>query len=347
MKKFLALVLVLLVVVLVSTSVMATTASTNVWLKNPFLRLWNAIHNLQDQVQNVSIIQGPQGEPGPQGLPGPAGPQGLQGPAGPQGIPGECSCEISVAEFQALAARVEQLEAGGSQQDCIIDSDCDDNNICTDEVCDVLQGCTYSYNQNSCDDGNPETTNDICSAGICNGENSGGTGSSEELIITEIMYNPNAVSDTTGEWLEIYNPGSSAVNLNGWVIKDHGTDSYTINQDVFVQSNDYAVLCKNQDSTLNGGIVCDSGYSSFTLGNTNDAIILLNPDNEVIDEVAYDVSVEPWKSLNLAGYTLQLDPSHYDSIENDDGLNWCNAFDPIGTGDYGTSGIVNSDCNAG
>ncbi|MBN2051923.1 lamin tail domain-containing protein [Candidatus Woesearchaeota archaeon] len=332
MKKFLALALVLLVVAIVSTSVFATTGSTNRWLKNPFLRLWNAIHVLQDQVQNISIIEGP------------------QGPAG------ECSCSVTTADFQALTVRVQQLEAGVSGYnlpDCILDADCYDNNICTDEVCDFFQGCVYSYNQNSCDDNNPDTVNDVCNSGICSGTSSsgtgggGGTGDSGGLVITEIMYNPDAVSDTAGEWFEVYNPGSSAVNLNGWTIQDLGTDSFTFSQDVLVQPSDYAVLCKNTDNTLNGGIICDAGYSSFTLGNTADAIVILNPNNEIIDDVSYDISVDPWKILNIAGYSLQLDYSHYSATDNDDGVYWCNAFDSYGTGDYGTPGTVNSDCNAG
>jgi hypothetical protein len=186
--------------------------------------------------------------------------------------------------------------------------------------------------------------NDVCSAGICSGETGGGMGGAEELVITEIMYNPDAVSDAAGEWFEVYNPGSSPVNLNGWSIKDHGTDSFTIAEDVFVPSEGYAVLCKNKDSSLNGGIICDIGYSSFTLGNTNDAVVLLSPEDEIIDEAAYDVGVEPWKSLNKAGYSLQLDPGHYTSAENDNGIYWCNTDEPLPEGDFGTPGIINSDC---
>ncbi|MBC7237246.1 MAG: hypothetical protein H5T69_15500 [Chloroflexi bacterium] len=52
--------------------------------------------------------QGPQGEPGPQGPPGPEGPMG---PQGPQGEPGECTCPITLEEYQALLDRVAALEA--------------------------------------------------------------------------------------------------------------------------------------------------------------------------------------------------------------------------------------------
>jgi hypothetical protein len=321
MKRILGIALVCMVVALTATAVFATTGTSNAWLKNPILRLWNAIHELQAQVSSISTTPG---EPGP------------------QGPTGECSCGLTATDFQALTARVEQLEAGGQSPeylpDCLIDSDCDDNNACTDEACNPVLGCVFTNNNNACDDGNPDTINDACSASVCSGTITGGSSSSEELLVSEIMYNPNAVTDTYGEWIELYNPGADDINLNGWSIKDHGTDHFAITEDFFVPAGSYAVLCKNTDSALNGGVVCDYGYTSFALGNTADAVILVAPDSTVIDEVSYDTALEPWNSFDQAGYSLQLDPG----LES-----WCKAFEPIGSGDYGTPGYANSNCNAG
>jgi len=44
---------------------------------------------------------------------------------------------------------------------------CDDGNICTDDACDFVNGCTNTNNNNLCDDGNVCTTMDVCSGGIC------------------------------------------------------------------------------------------------------------------------------------------------------------------------------------
>jgi hypothetical protein len=238
---------------------------------------------------------------------------------------------VSLADFQALAARVESLE-GNNIPDCILESDCDDNDPCTDEACDALLGCVFTDN------------------GLCtqpgDGSGTGGTGGATgDIIITEIMYNPAIVSDTYGEWLELYNTGDSAINLNGWSMKDQGTDHYTFSEDIIIMPEEYVLLCKNTDISINGGAACDAGYSSFTLGNTADSIILASPDATIIDQASYDVSVEPWKSLNNAGYSLQLDPASHSSASNDDGTNWCNALGSYGLGDYGTPGAINSDCS--
>ncbi len=48
---------------------------------------------------------------------------------------------------------------------------CDDGNVCTDDYCDSSTGvCLNEANTNPCDDGDPCTENDICTLGVCVGE---------------------------------------------------------------------------------------------------------------------------------------------------------------------------------
>jgi hypothetical protein len=53
-------------------------------------------------------------------------------------------------------------------QPCVVDIDCDDSNVCTDEVCNA-GFCEFSDNVNSCDDGSLCTTGDVCGSGVCSG----------------------------------------------------------------------------------------------------------------------------------------------------------------------------------
>jgi MYXO-CTERM domain-containing protein len=51
---------------------------------------------------------------------------------------------------------------------CTNDAQCDDQNVCTTDVCDVAKGiCGRTNNTLSCSDGNSCTQNDVCSAGAC------------------------------------------------------------------------------------------------------------------------------------------------------------------------------------
>ena len=46
---------------------------------------------------------------------------------------------------------------------------CDDNNPCTDDVCDAQEGCQATPNAEDCDDGVGCTVKDVCNGGVCAG----------------------------------------------------------------------------------------------------------------------------------------------------------------------------------
>ena len=50
-----------------------------------------------------------------------------------------------------------------------------------------------------------------------------------DVVITEIMQNPDAVSDSYGEWVEIHNTTGSAIDIDGWTIGDGESEEHTIN----------------------------------------------------------------------------------------------------------------------
>ncbi|NIW44680.1 MAG: hypothetical protein GWN14_16030, partial [candidate division Zixibacteria bacterium] len=49
-----------------------------------------------------------------------------------------------------------------------------------------------------------------------------------DLVITEFMANPAAVLDSDGEYVEFYNNTGSAIDINGFTLRDDGTNSHTI-----------------------------------------------------------------------------------------------------------------------
>ena len=109
-----------------------------------------------------------------------------------------------------------------------------------------------------------------------------------DIIITEVMQNPDAVFDSNGEWFEVLNTTSSAIDLQGWSIYDLGSDSTTIDASVVVEAGDFAVMCRNGVSGTNGGVPCDYEYSGFLLGNSGDEIYIGLPNGTVIDFIEYD-----------------------------------------------------------
>jgi len=47
--------------------------------------------------------------------------------------------------------------------------DCNDNNVCSDDLCDKAKGCNPNFNSKACDDSNACTKGDICKFGDCEG----------------------------------------------------------------------------------------------------------------------------------------------------------------------------------
>ncbi|MCD4736183.1 MAG: lamin tail domain-containing protein, partial [Bacteroidales bacterium] len=126
---------------------------------------------------------------------------------------------------------------------------------------------------------------------VCQLEIEAETGSTvnEQLIISEIMQNPEAVIDSDGEWFEVFNPTDDDINLNGWYLKDMDYDSHQISGNVIVPSKGFVVLGIEMNVAANGNYTCDYQYDGFYMSNGEDEIILTLPDgNTVIDQVEYD-----------------------------------------------------------
>ena len=153
------------------------------------------------------------------------------------------------------------------------------------------------------------------------------------IVITEIMPNPAAVSDSYGEWFEIHNTSDSTIDIHGWMIKDGGTDNHTItnvDMSVPVMPGDYFVFVRNADSTLNGGLMADYVYSGFLLSNSEDEIILLDGTGAIVDEVHYNNS---W--VFGSGESMEI---HDLNTDNNVSENWFEATLAYGNGDLGTPG---------
>jgi len=159
------------------------------------------------------------------------------------------------------------------------------------------------------------------------------------VVITEIMADPSAVRDQTGEWLEIHNPDPNlAVNLRGWTIHEGGGGRHRFPSDLVVPAGGYIVLARNGDPAANGGIPATYQYSDIVLTNDEDSIELADGNGQVVDRVEYDAAlVFPGASANLA-------PDRLDPGANDDPDNWCRARSAMPNGDFGTPGAANDPC---
>ena len=154
------------------------------------------------------------------------------------------------------------------------------------------------------------------------------------LLLTEVMPNPNAVDDTYGEWLEIYNNASFPININGLIIKA-SSKSLTNTVDHVMQPGEYVFFCKDPQ----GGTGAVNYYgSALTLVNSNGSLQLLSSDGTtIIAEMTFTSSP--------TGASLSLDPTKMTYDLAKDPSSWCTATSVYSTGDKGTPGLANTACN--
>lgn len=169
-----------------------------------------------------------------------------------------------------------------------------------------------------------------------------------QLVITEVMKDPSAVADSAGEWIEVYNTTNVAIDIEGWALRDRGTDNVVLQNGglgIFVPAHGYLVLAANTSSATNGGVLASAGYdwNLFKLDNADDEVLLVAPGAVEVDAIDYDNGFiwpdTPGRSLSLKAGTL-------DALLNDDGNNWCHGNTPIhgASPDSGTPGAANDAC---
>ncbi|MBT4277502.1 VWA domain-containing protein [Candidatus Falkowbacteria bacterium] len=220
--------------------------------------------------------------------------------------------------------------------------ECDDGNTESDDGCSdecLLEGDPVCGNNvleqgEECDDGNTEP-GDGCDE-LCNIEEAEGANPGD-IVINEIMQNPQAVLDSNGEWFEVYNTTLQDIDLINCVMSDNDGETHTIATSLIVPSLGYAVLTKNGEESQNGGIIPDYVYSGHILSNSSDEIVLTCDDTE-IDRVEYDNGAT---FPDPSGASMILADS---SLDNNIGANWCVSSSSFGSGDLGTPGSENDTC---
>lgn len=115
-------------------------------------------------------------------------------------------------------------------------------------------------------------------------------------VFSEALPNPEG-SDTTEEWIELYNPYDEAINLTGFKLDDSdgGSSPYKLTETIPAKAY---LLISVEDSKL-------------SLNNSVDSIRLLSSNDTVLWEVAYDGPKEGWAYAVFDGdyYTWTATPT--------------------------------------
>ena len=157
------------------------------------------------------------------------------------------------------------------------------------------------------------------------------------------MYNPSALSDTEGEWFEIYNNSDQAINLVNLILGRDDANRHTITDSIVLSPGAYFVFERTGSAT---GTANSNIYGSdILLSNTGSVLSIYNEGTEtdpgaLIFSVDYGAAGFP----DLAGASISLNPDMLNPADAVLGTSWCISSSVYSTGDLGTPGMVNDSC---
>jgi hypothetical protein len=164
-----------------------------------------------------------------------------------------------------------------------------------------------------------------------------------DLLITEIMYDPSVLSDTEGEWFEIFNNSGREVNLQNLVLGRDDANSHTITDSIVLLPGEYFVFARSVTATD-----ASNSYiygSAILLPNTGAVLSIYNEatgtgPGALIFSVNYGGANFP----DGTGVSISLNPGMFSASEAILGTSWCLSTSVYNTGDSGTPGVANDAC---
>lgn len=150
-----------------------------------------------------------------------------------------------------------------------------------------------------------------------------------QLMITEIMYNPPESGTDSLEYIEVYNAGPLAVDMNGCNLVFGNAVRYTFNTQYTLANGSVVVFAVNPGAVMSNfdltflPIQWNAGSG---LSNSGSTIVLRDLDNDTLDLVTYANS---WVSgTNGFGSSLNFCPS---TLNNNVSTYWFASQDSTGT----------------
>jgi hypothetical protein len=150
-----------------------------------------------------------------------------------------------------------------------------------------------------------------------------------ELVITEFMSNPVDVSDSQGEWFELYNAGSNPIELNGLTVRDTSTSVGTLDfgGSFLLAPGGYASLARSSAA----GFTPDGLYNSIALNNGGDEL-------HIRDGAATLASLVYGSGEGFAGASTAIDLG---AMPTGTPLWFADTENLYGLADTGTPGVAN------
>ncbi len=160
------------------------------------------------------------------------------------------------------------------QVDCT-DSDCSEEPICAQPLMEI---CSNGHDDDN--DGQSDCADGDCLADpFCRQ-----TGVWQQVVINEIAWSGTAAG-SSHEWVELYNTGSSDVNLTGWVLET-GDEDWEVVLSSRIPAFGYYLMERSTDTVVSN-VQADSLYTG-ALSNRGEDLFLKDISSRTIDAVCFE-----------------------------------------------------------
>ena len=141
-----------------------------------------------------------------------------------------------------------------------------------------------------------------------------------EILTSNVTLNLDPQYMNYGDWIEIYNAGSSSVNLINYSITDdiNMPEKYRITTSIYIGSHSYILIWADKEDNSNL-------HTNFALDSDGEWIALINPYGTIEDSITYK------KQIPDVSYGRQPDGSS----------NWVYFADPTPESANSSTGLVN------
>lgn len=157
----------------------------------------------------------------------------------------------------------------------------------------------------------------------------------DALVINEIHYHPADIEELDGynhEFIELYNPNSSTLELDGFHFSEGITFTFGANTEI--DPGEYIIVARDAAAYANQPYQVFQ-WEAGALSNEGEELVLRNESGDYVDLVAYQ-NVAPWPiEADGVGYSLELKQT---SLANASEQNW-----ELSDGLGGTPGRTNDE----
>lgn len=200
------------------------------------------------------------------------------------------------------------------------------------EIIEVNATTTYTL---TCSGGGGTTTESVTVTAF--EEGGGPVPSPDHLVISEVFYDVDDAHGSEGdnEWVEIYNPTGSAVDLMDWMLGEStttadviATTSHMLMPGNYLLVTDATTTALFWDLTLVDVVYLRSPITTSGLSNEGEYIALFDPGSEAVDAVSYGTDEEafsPSVPVVDEGHSIARSPVDTDT---DTAADWADSDAP-------------------